>query len=69
MSGGILNVAIEDALACAVSEEDRHTVLRAGMLLMVEYLARDTGRTATIESLEQMERHVREAKPSTPWPD
>lgn len=69
MSSGILNVAIEDALACAVSEEDRHTVLRAGLLLIVEYLARDTGRTATITTLEQMEIRVREARPSTPWPD
>lgn len=69
MSDSVLNVAIEDALAMAVTEEDRHLTLCAGLLLLTEYLARETGRKEARDALHRMDAFVRDAKPFVPWPD
>jgi len=68
MADGLFNIAIEDALAHAATEPERVVILRAGLRLFVEYLARETGRSKIYDALADEAGFVRRANPSTPWP-
>lgn len=65
----IINVALEDALAYAPTEEDRHQVLVAWLMLGSEYAAREMGRQQAAGVLEGMLHFVKTAQPSRPWRD
>lgn len=64
----ILNRMIEDYLAISTgSEADHAELLKLWIRIGTEYMARAAGRQYTMDSLENMRRFVREARPGRPW--
>jgi hypothetical protein len=68
-NAGLMNVALENALAHAETEQDRQATLAAWMMLGTEYLAREFGRLKAQEIIQNLGAFVRDARPNTPWRD
>lgn len=64
----VLNAMIEDFLAHGGgAEADDALLLKAWLLIGAEYLARATGRRATLAAVDGLRRFVRDAQPARPW--
>lgn len=65
-----LNAAIEDILArCGYEPAGRVLALQAWIMLGAEYMAREAGRSACLEFLHAERSRIREADPTSPWPE
>lgn len=66
----MMNKAIEDVMAAAgYDPENRKQALHFWCLLGAEYMAREQGRAATVQSLGELQDFVKTAQPVTPWPE
>lgn len=65
---GLMNTCMEDCLA-HFPDDQRHQVIGAWLMLGVEYGSKEFGRARMIRALEGFIEHVREAEPSSPWPE
>lgn len=66
----VVNKALEDILAIAGGDAEQEALLlRAVMLLCCEKLARAVGRARCRDTLQGMDRFIREASPVRPWRD
>lgn len=64
----VLNQMIEDYLAISDGGEGEHaTLLKQWMMIGTEYMARAAGRQYTMDSLDNLRRFVRDARPGRPW--
>lgn len=64
-----MNKAIEDILAMASDNGDRVDLIRTFIHLLVEYMAREGGRKATKNYLQDEALWVQRAAPSKGWPE
>ncbi len=66
----IVNKALEDILAIAGGDAEMEAnLLRAVMLLCCEKLAGAVGRARCRDTLQGMDRFIRDASPVRPWRD
>lgn len=57
---GLINNAVEDALAHATTEQERALVLRAALMVVGGYLREQTGTDATVATLRAVAKHYEE---------